>query len=285
MRSLTQPIKPDYNPKNAKPRVHARSVPAIQMSEGVSCLCLTYGRPALLEEAIESFIRQRWDGPKELIVVNDHPEQELWCEHPEVHVLNLKWRLPTLGDKRNLSVTLASYDNLLIWDDDDIHLPWRIRETMKVLPKQQYFKCPHVWLMKGSELQGSAYDGDLYFHGASAYSKSLFRDVGGYGRLNGGEDQDFETRIRSQERSRSCCRVTRLPLDLLYYIRRWNHGSYHASGCANLSLINPEVERGVRRLRPHWKKDYCEEVERRIGQTPAHDDTLEKPRGASGTLV
>ena len=27
---------------------------------GVSCLCLTYGRPQLLEEAIESFLRQRW---------------------------------------------------------------------------------------------------------------------------------------------------------------------------------------------------------------------------------
>ena len=59
------------------------------MNEGVSCLCLTYGRPTLLEEAIESFIRQQWDGPKELIVLNDHPEQELLYQYDEVRIINL----------------------------------------------------------------------------------------------------------------------------------------------------------------------------------------------------
>lgn len=259
-------------------------MPTIRMSEGVSCLCLTYGRPALLEEAVESFIRQRWDGPKELVVLNDHPEQELQYDHPEVRIFNVKWRLPSLGDKRNLSVALASYEHLLVWDDDDIHLPWRIRETMKVLPAQQYFKCPRVWLMKGTELRGCASDGDLYFHGACAYSKSLFGQVRGYRRFNGGEDQDFETRIRVDARVSFRCRVTRLPLERLYYIRRWGHGSYHASGCASLSQLNPEVEKGARRLRPHWKMDYCEEVERRIRQTPQRDDTLEKPHEPAASL-
>jgi glycosyltransferase involved in cell wall biosynthesis len=232
----------------------------------------------LLEEAVESFIRQEWDGPKELVVLNDHPEQELQYDHPEVRVFNLKWRLPSLGDKRNLSAALANHEYLLVWDDDDIHLPWRIRETMKVLPAQQYFKCPRVWLMKGTELQGSAYDGDLYFHGACAYTKRLFRQVGGYRRFNGGEDQDFEARLRSDARAGLRYRVTRLPPERLYYIRRWGHGSYHASGRASLSEISPEVERGARRLKPHWKKDYCEEVERLIRQSAPTDDTPGKPR-------
>jgi hypothetical protein len=30
------------------------------MTEGVSCLCLTY---RLLDEAVESFLRQTWRGP------------------------------------------------------------------------------------------------------------------------------------------------------------------------------------------------------------------------------
>ena len=237
------------------------------MSEGVSCLCLTYGRPALLEEAIESFNRQRWDGPKELIVLNDHPEQELLYEHDEVRIFNLGARLPSLGGKRNLAVTFAAYEHVLVWDDDDIHLPWRIEETMKVLPRQSYFKCPEVWLMEGDELQGNVCDGDLYFHAACAYTKRLFEQVGGYGWFNGGEDQDFENRLRSNELLSECCRVTRLPVERLYYIRRWGHGYYHASGCQNLNELNPEVEGGAYRLKPHWKMDYCEEVERRIRRT------------------
>src|SRR5205807_6800276 len=68
--------------------------------DGVSCLCLTYGRGRLLEEAIESFLRQDWPGPKELIVLNDHPDQELVIDHPEI-LVNLPRRLRTLGEKRN----------------------------------------------------------------------------------------------------------------------------------------------------------------------------------------
>ena len=35
---------------------------------GVSCICPTYARPDLLEEAIQSFLLQDYPGPKELIV-------------------------------------------------------------------------------------------------------------------------------------------------------------------------------------------------------------------------
>src|SRR5690349_243347 len=51
----------------------------------VSCICATYNRPPhfqwLLEEAIESFLRQDY-AEKELIVLNDCPEQELLCDAP-----------------------------------------------------------------------------------------------------------------------------------------------------------------------------------------------------------
>ena len=34
----------------------------------VSAVCITYGRPALLEEAIESFLRQTFSGDSELVI-------------------------------------------------------------------------------------------------------------------------------------------------------------------------------------------------------------------------
>lgn len=234
------------------------------MNEGVSCLCLTYGRPALLEEAVESFLRQRWPGGKELLVLNDHPEQQLRFDHPEVRVVNLPLRLPTLGAKRNISVALARFENLLVWDDDDIHLPWRIEETMRVLPRQGYFKCPEVWLMRGAELRGRGSDGALFNHGACAYTKRRFERAGGYRGFNGGEDQDFELRLWRDPAFGHLCRMTPLPPARLYYIRRWNHGSYHASGCASLDGLAPRVAAGVHHLRPHWKADYCGQVRRHV---------------------
>src|SRR5438876_11343843 len=49
----------------------------------VSCMCATYNRPPnsqwLLEEAIESFLRQDY-AEKELLVLNDCAGQELVCD-------------------------------------------------------------------------------------------------------------------------------------------------------------------------------------------------------------
>lgn len=234
------------------------------MPEGVSCLCLTYGRPELLEEAIESFKRQQWKGPKELIVVNDHPDQEMLYPDNEIVIINLKRRLRTLGEKRNLSVALAKYDYLLIWDDDDIHLPWRIEEAMRTLPKDQFFKCPQIWLAISGELEDEPRRSDFVYHGAAAYSRYIFEQVGGYGCINGGEDQDFESRIRSHPQVKKYWKVTTLPIARLYLIYRKYHGHYNASGVGSLSEISPEVRKGKYWLQPHWKKDYCCEVKGQI---------------------
>jgi glycosyltransferase involved in cell wall biosynthesis len=234
------------------------------MNKGVSCLCLTYGRPALLEEAIESFIRQQWDGPKELIVVNDHPDQKLVYRHKKVRIYNLKRRLPTLGQKRNLSVALALYNHLLIWDDDDIHLPWRIEETMKAMADSQYFKCGPIWVSEKGELYKHTPKEEVWFHGTSGYSRNLYEAIGGYKRINAGEDTDFEIRLKSNKRTNKFWRVSQLPIERIYYIYRWSHGHYHTTGCMDLRKIQPEVKRGTYKLEPHWKVDYCKEVEQQI---------------------
>ncbi|MEZ4657920.1 MAG: glycosyltransferase family A protein [Caldilineaceae bacterium] len=55
----------------------------MEQQSPVSCICLTYGRPAVLEEAIYSFLQQDYQGPKELIVLNDYVDQTLYFDHPE----------------------------------------------------------------------------------------------------------------------------------------------------------------------------------------------------------
>lgn len=229
--------------------------PATQEFYGASCLCLTYGRTSLLEEAVESFLRQTWDGPKELVIVNDHPSQELVFNHPEVNVFNIKRRLRTLGEKRNLSVALAKYDNLLVWDDDDIYLPWRITETMKTLPMHQFYKCPNAWSLTGGVWQDKP--GYNLYHGGTAYTRWLITAVRGYKHMNGGEDSEVEEKFQSVTPQRGqYWPHTILPWDRIYYVYRWGHGHYHTTGQNTLDFINPVVQPGVITLNPHWKLPY-----------------------------
>jgi glycosyltransferase involved in cell wall biosynthesis len=81
---------------------------------GVSCVCITYKRTKFLEEAIESFLKQDYLGKKELIIVNDDNEQTLIFEHPEVKIYNFKDRFSTIGEKRNKSIELSSYDIIML---------------------------------------------------------------------------------------------------------------------------------------------------------------------------
>lgn len=234
------------------------------MKRGVSCLCLTYGRTSLLEEAVECFLLQQWDGPKELLIVNDHPDVELACHRKEVIIFNMKRRLRSLGEKRNLSVALANYDNLLVWDDDDIHLPWRIEESMKALSESPYFKSKQIWLFDNGLLESYNSPDHLFFHGAAAYSRRIFEQIGGYRCINGGEGVDYESRLRLDGEISKLCQVSQLPVKRLYYIYRWTHGYYHATGCVDLCEIKPMIRKGRYELQPHWDKDYCSEIERQI---------------------
>ena len=92
----------------------------------VSCFCATYGRPHLLEEAIESFLRQDYPGAKELVILNDYPGHTLHYEHKEIRIVNRDKQILPLGRKFNETVELCDGDILLPWEDDDIYLPWRI---------------------------------------------------------------------------------------------------------------------------------------------------------------
>ena len=52
---------------------------------GISRYCSTYGRPKrLLENSIQCFLEQDYQGPKELVILNDFDQQELIFNHPEV---------------------------------------------------------------------------------------------------------------------------------------------------------------------------------------------------------
>ena len=121
----------------------------------VSCMCLTYGRAHLLEEAIASFLRQDYAGVKELIVLNDLAELRLHFDHPEVKIINVEKRFRGLGEKRNASAALCSHDLLFVWDDDDISLPWRLSYSVeKMSDGRRFFKPAESFVLSRGTLSG-----------------------------------------------------------------------------------------------------------------------------------
>ena len=120
----------------------------------ISCICPTYGRPHLLEETIESFLRQDFTGTKELLILNDYDEQELVFDHPEVRIINTKERYKTLGEKYNAMFEMAKGKYLTPFEDDDIFLPHRITHSYNILEyfRADYHKLPFAWFLNGGKI-------------------------------------------------------------------------------------------------------------------------------------
>lgn len=235
---------------------------------GISCICMTYARPQLLEEAIHSFLIQDYAGPKELIVLNDYAPQILEFEHPEVQIINLPYRFRTVGEKMNAGVALAQYDLICLWDDDDIVLPHRLSLAGQRVTNQ-LFRATHAWFWNDGILSGPARNA---FHAGSCYPRPLFDRVGGYTALGNGQDREFESKLVKMAPDR--LEKVDLSPEEVYYIYRWQGtGSYHLSQAVGTlsgeeeaaAYTQRQAERGELahghiRLCPHWADDYLQLV-------------------------
>lgn len=95
------------------------------MSPGVSILIATYARTHLLRESIFSALRQQYDGPLEVVVLNTCPLQTITC--PGVRVINVpEWSDMPLGAVRDRLIQSATHPLCCLWDDDDIYLPHHV---------------------------------------------------------------------------------------------------------------------------------------------------------------
>lgn len=237
----------------------------------VSCLCLTYGRPSVLEEAIESFLRQDYTGPKELLVLNDLAEQHLVCDAPGVRVINIPARFRSVGEKRNASVALAAHDVFFVWDDDDIYLPHRLSYCVEKLKTQgrPFYKPSRAWVLNGDTLLGPAAN---LFHSGACFTRELFNAAHGYSHVGSGQDADFEMRVGPLLQGDK--NDDRIAPEEIYYIYRWQGtGSYHLSDfgldqsdrpTGNVRVGDFVAERirggliptGEVHLQPRWNRDY-----------------------------
>lgn len=237
----------------------------------VSVMTCTYARPELLEEAIESFLRQDYAGQKEMVVFNSFLPQRLVCEAPGVRVVNWHRRPDTLGECRNLCIEHCKGSHILMLDDDDLIRPHYMRMCVEELIKGGF-----EWVKVG----GLIWTIDRKLHdirkGPAAnqflFSKQVWEKVGRYPSHNAGEDRIFEERLVANRQGR---RVAKPPCEAGYVYGWGGHAGqvHHISGhgedvphrVSGMNLIKHHANKllSTRRLRPgtvmlhpKWRRDY-----------------------------
>lgn len=188
----------------------------------ITAICLTYGRPQHLEEAITCFLAQDYTGPKELLILNSFPRQTLICDAPNVRIINLPERPPSLGDARNLAIEHAAGTHLITFDDDDLYLPHHLS-----LMAEHFGGNDWIWF---SRQFYSEHDRIKSVVGGSAnvvaFTKAAWEAVGRYRSMGTGEDRDFVGRLTS---SRPGQRVD-IAADRCSFVYCWANGVHHISG-------------------------------------------------------
>ena len=255
----------------------------------VSCICPTYGRVELLEEAIYAFLQQDYRGPKELIVLNDYDQQTLAFDHPEVRIINLPNRFHSIGEKYKAVAALASHDLIFVWHDDDIYLPHRLSYTVAHCDQHRaFFKADKVWLWNDGKLSGPEQN---TFHGGSCWRRDLFSKVHGYPHINNCYDIEFE-QLCQAEAPNSFHLHPIQPADI-YYIYRWSGtNAYHLSAMGAdgqeqqkvvayvaQQAVRGQIPQGQIQLKPHWKSDYPALVQSQLATFPAQKNGTWRKEG------
>ncbi|MGY0036924.1 glycosyltransferase family 2 protein [Pedobacter sp. NJ-S-72] len=138
----------------------------------ISCICITYNRPFLLQGAIHCFEAQNYPN-KELVIsyqVNDALSKQVIDELSYNETLKIKLiERPideSLGNARNYAIAKCSGDYICMWDDDDWYHPSRLSfqfNSMQIIgqryqasvlsrillydntSKKAYFSFPYTW--------------------------------------------------------------------------------------------------------------------------------------------
>ncbi len=229
----------------------------------ISVLLPTYGRPELLAESVECFLRQTIID-SELIILNDWHDQFIICDHPRIRVYNQTERI-SLGMKRNFLCDYARGDLVVDWDDDDIYLPTHLEHTLSMMPLYRgsvAAKQKWQWMDTGGSLYRMSVAG--YMH--TVILKKDFRvSLGGYADQTRHSDIQFLERILKAGALFGPHKMFHKPT----FIQRYNSGREHVStdkgntkesDSERHARIDREIERigvtGELHIVPGWKADY-----------------------------
>ncbi len=222
----------------------------------ISVVTLTYKRRHLLEEAIESFLRQN-QADCEMVVINDDVDVKYTYDHSRVRIFNLAKRYTSIIKKLQLGFFLSSNNYMFRLDDDDLLSENCLKDAKDVIvetpgydiyrSKNHYFFNNNVYDSISSNVNnGNIYTKDFistlnWDNPETAEDVWLTFDCGG--------------------------KIYEYPeISMLY---RWGMPTYHISGLGNyyedpedalINLTTVDTSKGEVRLIPHFANNYYEQV-------------------------
>jgi len=159
----------------------------------ISVCCVTYNRPHLIGELIHSFEMQTFPASDCELIILDDAGQYGDVRGTNWQVVSFPRRLASLGEKRNVCVSMSSpkSTHIVVADDDDIYLPWWLECHAKNFERgAEWSFASSVFVSFDNTIREkwSYRDDNNLLHPAHGFTKKRFWQVGGYPHLAGWED-------------------------------------------------------------------------------------------------
>jgi glycosyltransferase involved in cell wall biosynthesis len=222
----------------------------------ISVLTITYKRHHLLEEAIESFLRQNCTDC-EMVVVNDNPEVDYIYEHERVRIINCKERFPSISSKLEWGYKQCKHDYIYRLDDDDLLAPWaleNVKADVLANPRFEIYRSSGMYFFVNNKFQRE----DSNINNGNVYTKAYLDRIK-FPDKSGDEDADI-TFMHKATIYESTLKHT-----MLY---RWGMATLHISGMGIqpneviLAKADEMLDKttGEIPLRPHFDEEYYRQL-------------------------
>lgn len=223
----------------------------------ISVLTITYKRHHLLEEAIESFLRQENKIPKgeptEMVIINDNADVDYVFDHPQVRIINHKERFPSIAAKLEWGYKQCNYDYIYRLDDDDLLAPWALDNVCFDIthnPGHEIYRSKGFYFFVNNKFESESSN----INNGNVYTKAYLDRIK-FPDLSGTEDADItfghNASIYESKQKHT----------MLY---RWGMQTLHISGMGVQpnDVVLAQADKvldnttGVIELKPHFKEDY-----------------------------
>lgn len=222
----------------------------------ISVLTITYKRHHLLEEAIESFLRQTNSFTYEMVIVNDNPEVDYVFDHPLVKIINHKERFPSIAAKLKWGAEQCKYEYIYRLDDDDLLGPNGLYRVGNAITEHSGFEIyrsnSHYFFQdnKFKNLSDNVNNGNIY-------SKSYLNRIT-WPDKSGDEDADI-----TFHHNASIYTINKPTM-----IYRWGMNTFHISGMGKQSnnVILEQADKALSDLKgtiylsPNFKDNYYNQL-------------------------
>jgi len=116
--------------------------------DGLSVLVMTWKRRHLLEEALESFLRQT-NQNCEMVIINDDPDVKYEFDHPRVKIHNVP-KFTKFMEKLKFGFDQCHYTHTYRLDDDDLLLPNAVDTVLREVaanPDKDLYQASKHWFV------------------------------------------------------------------------------------------------------------------------------------------